>query len=91
MQLDKRECVHFSEVLRQTKKALLEKDSIKLRNLSDQTIHSACSYQNPGSITTAIVIYALSKIVEREDYKKIRNWEEIQKKLFSYLYFISLY
>ena len=80
MQLNKKECVHFSEVLGQTKEALLKKDSIGLRNLSDQTIHSACSYQNPGSITSAVVIYALSKIIERGDYSKIEKWDSFVKK-----------
>jgi hypothetical protein len=83
MKLEKKECENAAYVLQETKKALEEKDPIKLRELSNRTTHSSCFYQDPGSITTAVLIYALSKLIERKDYKKIKSWTILTKKLFS--------
>jgi hypothetical protein len=81
MYLEKEECDHFQSVLQKTKEALTHKDATALRELSNQTIHSACNFQDSGSITIAVLIYALSKLVEREDYRKLKNWDAIIKKL----------
>lgn len=80
MHFDKEECLHFEEVLQGTKQALFEKNSIRLREYSNQTIHTACNHQDSESITIAIIIYSLSKLVERKDYKNIRNWDGFVKK-----------
>ncbi len=80
MQLEKEECENAIDVLGEAKKALANKDAARLRELSDRTIHSSCSYQDAGSITTAVLIYALSKLIERKDYEKIGNWEDFVKK-----------
>ena len=85
MQFEKKECENTIQVLKETIQALENKDAIKLKELSNRTIHSSCSYQDAGSIATAVLIYALSKLIERQDYKKIKNWEEISKKLISFL------
>jgi hypothetical protein len=45
--------------------AVHEKDSKTLREISDHTVHNASIYQDKDSITIAVVMYALSKIVER--------------------------
>lgn len=71
--------------MRQTKQALLEKNSIKLRLLSNQTIHDACNYQDAGSITIGVMLYALSKLIERGDYLRINNWDSFTKKFNSFL------
>lgn len=84
MQIEKEECENSVLVLEKTKKALLEKDGLNLRELSDRTIHSSCFYQNEGSITTAVLIYALAKIVERGDYQKIKSWDRFVKRINSY-------
>lgn len=80
MQFEKKECENASSVLKQAKEALAEKSAVKLKDLSNRTIHSSCSYQDAGSITSAVLIYALSKLIEREDYKKIKNWDKFVKK-----------
>jgi len=80
MPLKKEECDNAINVLEQTIKALREKDPIKLRELSDRTIHSASTEQNPGSITSAVIIYTLSKLIERRDYSKIKNWDKFVTK-----------
>lgn len=81
MEYEKKECIHISEILEQIKSALRQKNPVQLKALSNKTIHDACAYQDSGSITVAIIAYTLSKLVEREDYKKIRNWPLFVKKL----------
>ncbi|MEM2121687.1 MAG: hypothetical protein QXU20_03480 [Candidatus Woesearchaeota archaeon] len=45
--------------------ALRQKDVLKLKEISDHTIHNASIFQDEDSITIAVLIYALSKILER--------------------------
>ncbi|MFH2028625.1 MAG: hypothetical protein ABIJ08_05775 [Nanoarchaeota archaeon] len=42
-----------------------EKDVVEIRELSDHTIHNSSIFQDEDSISVAIFIYALSKIIER--------------------------
>ena len=85
MQIEKEECAHIAHVLQEAKKALINNDPIKLKELSNHTIHSSCHYQDVGSITIAVLLYALSKLIERSDYKKIRGWDLFTKKFNSFL------
>ena len=80
MFIEKKECIHIAELLEKTKTALLKKDFIKFKDLSNQTVHSACNYQDSASITISVLVYALSKLIEREDYNKVRNWDAFVKK-----------
>ena len=43
-----------------------EKDIIELKELSNHTIHNASIFQDEDSISIAILIYSLSKIIERK-------------------------
>lgn len=70
---------HILNVLEQTKEAVKKQDSIKLKELSNQTIHSASVHQDTESILLAVIIYSLSKILERPQYKQYPGW----KKFFS--------
>ena len=85
MIIDKEECIHVRDLLEKTKIALLIKDSIVLRELSDKTIHSACNYQDSASITISVLVYTLSKLVERNDFNKIKNWDYFIRKFNSIL------
>jgi hypothetical protein len=80
MNLPKNECENAILVLQKAILALKNKDALSLKELSNQTIHSACTYQDSGTTTSAVLIYALSKIIEREDYKKIQKWNQYEKK-----------
>jgi hypothetical protein len=80
MQLEKEECENASLVLTKVKEALKNEDTIELKELSNRTIHSSCSYQDPGSITTAVLIYTLSKLIERQNHRKMKNWSIFLKK-----------
>ncbi len=75
------ERLHVIEVLENTIKAIKEEDAIKLKELSNQTIHSASTHQATGDITIAVIIYALSKIIERKDSLKIKNWNVFINKI----------
>ena len=52
-------------------------DIYKLKDISNRTIHNASIYQDEHSISAAILIYSLSKIIERVrdklDFSKIKN------------------
>ena len=42
-----------------------EKDTQELKELSNHTIHNASGFQDDCSVSVAVVVYALSKIIER--------------------------
>jgi hypothetical protein len=75
------EVSHLINVLEETKEAIVKEDILKLGELSNQTIHSASTNQDAGSITIAVIVYALSKIIERKDTLKIKNWNTFIKKI----------
>lgn len=61
-------------IFRETKEAIAKGDIAKIRNLSNQTTNTAALTHDPDNISVAVVIYALSKIMEREDYRKLPGW-----------------
>ncbi|MFC1682048.1 hypothetical protein ACFL0X_00335 [Nanoarchaeota archaeon] len=65
-------------ILEGTIKALKDQDVVKLKELSDQTIHTASISQDPDNIAVAVIVYSLSKIVERKNYK---GWDVFYKKI----------
>jgi len=67
---------HVLDILRQTKSAIRDKDIVKLKDLSNQTIHSASISQDEINITLAVVIYSISKIIERTNYKHYPQFKE---------------
>ena len=52
-------------VLSQSKEILRQRNSFKLKELSNHTIHNASIFQDEDSVSVAVVIYALSKLLER--------------------------
>jgi len=59
----------------------MEEDAFRLKELSNQTIHSVSAHQDTGNITMAVIVYALSKLVERKASLKIKNWDSLIKKI----------
>lgn len=61
----------------ETLKEKEETDVIELKNLSNHTIHNASVFQDEDSVSIAILVYSLSKIIERKfgelDFKPILN------------------
>lgn len=67
-------------ILRETKEAVRKEDNIKLKELSNQTIHTASIYQDMDNIAVAVLVYSLSKILERTNYQEYKNWPSFFKK-----------
>jgi hypothetical protein len=65
---------HILETLSKVKKALEKNDYIQIKNLSNNIIHHTSIHQEPDVISLAVIIYALSKLIEREAYKKYKSW-----------------
>lgn len=76
---------HIIQILSATKKALAEEDASSLRELSNQTIHCAAYIQDSGSITLAVIIYTLSKLIERSDQRRLKKWPEFSKRFNSWI------
>jgi hypothetical protein len=55
-------------------RALKNKDVEVLTELSNHTIHDASIYQDEDSITIAVVVYAISKIVARNETNPVKNF-----------------
>ncbi|MCH8945791.1 MAG: hypothetical protein IIA85_02620 [Nanoarchaeota archaeon] len=76
---------HVMNILEETKKATAEENVIRLKELSNQTIHSASTSQDTDSILIAIIIYSLSKIIERKVQYGEKNCDDfcasVSKKL----------
>ncbi|MEN7982052.1 MAG: hypothetical protein ABFQ65_01235 [Nanoarchaeota archaeon] len=68
-------------ILEETKLALENKDVVKLKELSNQTIHTASVKQDSINIAIAVVVYSLSKILERVNYKKYSDWDKLYKSI----------
>lgn len=64
-------------ILKETLTAVKKSNSLKLKKLSDQTNHSATIYQDPDNVIVAVLVYSLSKIVERENYKRMPGWGQL--------------
>ncbi|MEM3113198.1 MAG: hypothetical protein QXI33_02120 [Candidatus Pacearchaeota archaeon] len=71
---------HVIHIFQEAKKAAQNNDTLALKQLSNQTIHSSAIYHDTDNILVAIVLYALSKLIERKDmfseieYKKYLNY-----------------
>jgi len=55
--------------------ALEQKNTIVLKELSNRTIHTASTAQDSDSIMIAVVMYSLSKIVERSQYQQLKGFD----------------
>jgi len=66
---------HILDILKKVMDALQKKDYIKIKNLSNQFVHHSSVHQDADVISIAVIIYSLSKMLEREDYKKEKDWK----------------
>lgn len=62
------------KILHISSECIEHEDIIALRDQSNHTLHNASIYQDKYAVTIAVVIYALSKIFGRPDYKKAPSW-----------------
>jgi len=72
-------------ILKETLTALKSENYSYIKELSNQTIHSASTQQDSTSITLAVFLYSLSKILERTEYKKEKGYKTFNKDLLNYL------
>lgn len=70
-------------ILEETKEALKTENIGKIKDLSNQTIHTASTTQDPDNIAVAVIVYSLSKIIEREKYKKYSGWKKFYQNYLS--------
>ena len=66
-------------ILQEGKAAIRNNDSIKLKELSNQTIHTASIAQDADNIAVAVAVYSLSKIIERKEYQSFVGWKDFYK------------
>lgn len=71
---------HVLRILKQAKSAVKREDTIELKGLSNQTVHTASIEQDPDNIAIAVIIYSLSKIIERKKYTHYKEWPNFYKK-----------
>jgi len=70
---------HVIQILKDAKLAIEKDESTVMRDLSNKTIHSASIDQDSDNIIIAVVMYALSKILERKDYRDYEQWNILVK------------
>ncbi|MCL5018157.1 MAG: hypothetical protein M1416_00105 [Candidatus Pacearchaeota archaeon] len=66
-------------ILQEAKDAIKNNDSIKLKLLSNQTNNTASLTQDPDNIAVAVVVYSISKIIERTEYRELPGWKDFYK------------
>ena len=71
--------------MKETRSALEKNDTFNLRSLSNQTINTASLTQDPDNIAVAVIVYSLSKIMERLDYRQLPGWKKFYKNTLLYL------
>jgi len=72
------EVENLTRILEETLIALEKEDVKKIKELSDETIHSA-STGNENSIIVGIIIYSIGKILSRSDYRALKGWKSFNK------------
>lgn len=78
-----REKENIVRILKEAKVAIKNNDSLKLKELSDQTVHTASITQDPDNIAFAVTVYSLSKIIERKKYQEFKGWNQFYQSLIS--------
>lgn len=71
-----KEVENVLRIFEETKVAIDKEDVVKLKSLSNQTTNTASLTQDPDNIAVAVIVYSLSKILEREDYKSLPGWKK---------------
>lgn len=70
------------KILEGTKFAISKGDATTIKNLSNQTTNTAALTHDPDNIAIAVVVYSISKLLERQDYQKLSGWKEFYKTIF---------
>jgi len=73
------EQIDIISILKKTFYAFKEEDVRELRRLSDHITEDASIFQDDYSISLAIILYTLSKILEKEKYQNYKEWKSFYK------------
>lgn len=73
------EIENIINILEKARKALKQEDTILIKNLSNRTVHSSSIDQDPDNINIAVILYTLSKLLERTRYKEMPGWGKFEK------------
>lgn len=69
-------------ILEQTLYAIQNDNATPLKELSDQTLHSATT-GDADNIAVAVIVYSLGKILSRSDYRTLKGWDGFVKVVIS--------
>ena len=72
-------------ILNSVIKAIDEKDTFTIKEMSNRTVHSASIYQDADSISVAVMVYSIGKIYERSKYETYKDWNVFEKILYANL------
>lgn len=72
-------------ILEGTIQAIKNNDVFTIRDLSNHTVNTASTTQDPDNIVIAVIVYSLSKILERKDYRELTGWNRFYKNTLEYL------
>ncbi len=70
---------HVLNILKQAKEAVEKEDVVKLKELSNYTLHTSSIQQDPDNVAIAVIVYSLSKIIERKKYTYYEEWPAFYK------------
>jgi len=59
--------------------AIKDEDIKKLVEISDHTVHDASIYQDRYSISIAVIMYSLSKVFQKNKYRRFKEWNKFYK------------
>ena len=71
---------HVVSLLKEVKEAFRKNNVSKIKDISNETIHAASVSQDELSIAVAVIIYSLSKIIDRPNYRDYPGWAKFIKK-----------
>lgn len=70
-----KEVGNILRIFQETKKAVEQGDSVQIKLLSNQTNNTASLTGDSDNIAVAVIVYSLSKIIERENYRNLPGWK----------------
>lgn len=75
------ELKNLKNILAQSITAIRNRNLALLRDLSNRTIHSASIYKDIDSISIAVILFTLSKLLGRTDYYESKNFNDFLRKI----------
>ena len=74
LESEKEERKNLLVVLKKVSRSIERKNYFEIKKLSNKLVNHISAHHNPDLISVAIIIYALSKMIEREKFKEEKNW-----------------